>query len=168
MALEASLQSPCAGTLPSTRPPAYARRRPEETVLYTVVREELETFLARAREREHPVPRFVEREFRAYLSCGMLERGFVRVRCDACGCDRLVAFSCKGRAFWAGRSPDRLRLLERGTVGGGARTRDLLSVHGRAGGPRSPRTTAALARRADSRGANPKESGRQIATGGRR
>ena len=45
------------------------------------------------------MPRFVEREFRAYLSCGLLEHGFVRVRCDACGCDRLVAFSCKGRAF---------------------------------------------------------------------
>jgi hypothetical protein len=45
------------------------------------------------------VPRFVEREFRAYVDCGMLEHGFVRVRCDACGCDRLVAFSCKGRGF---------------------------------------------------------------------
>ena len=99
MALEALLQSPCTGTPPSARPPAYARRRPEETVSYTVVREELETFLARAREREHPVPRFVEREFRAYVACGMLEHGFVRVHCDACGCDRLVAFSCKGRAF---------------------------------------------------------------------
>jgi len=75
MALEASLQDPCAGTPASTRAPSYARRRPEETVLHTVVREELETFLARAREREHPVPRFVKREFRAYLSCGMLEHG---------------------------------------------------------------------------------------------
>jgi hypothetical protein len=88
MALEALLQSSCADTPSSARPPGYARRRPEETVLHTVVREELETFLARARERDHPVPRFVEREFRAYLSCGMLEHGFVRVRCDACGYDR--------------------------------------------------------------------------------
>jgi len=99
MAVGPSLQAPCADTPSSARPPAYTRRRPEETVLHAVVREELETFLARAREREHPVPRFVEREFRAYLACGMLEHGFVRVRCDACGCDRLVAFSCKGRAF---------------------------------------------------------------------
>jgi hypothetical protein len=63
------------------------------------VRGELETFLARAQAREHPVPRFVERELRAYLECGILAHGFVRVRCDACGCDRLVAFSCKGRGF---------------------------------------------------------------------
>ena len=45
------------------------------------------------------VPRFVERELRAYLGCGILAHGFVRVRCDACGCERLVAFSCKGRGF---------------------------------------------------------------------
>jgi len=77
MALEASPQSPCAGIPTSTRAPGYARRRPEETVLHAVIREELETFVARAREREYPVPRFVEREFRAYLSCGMLEHGFV-------------------------------------------------------------------------------------------
>ena len=82
MPLEPSLQAPCAGTPSSARTPGYARRRPEESVLHTVVREELETFLARAREREHPVPRFVEREFRAYLACGMLEHGFVRARCD--------------------------------------------------------------------------------------
>jgi len=36
----------------------------------------------------------VEREFRGYLECGILAHGFVRVHCDACGCDRLVAFSC--------------------------------------------------------------------------
>jgi hypothetical protein len=68
-------------------------------VLYSVVRGQLETFLARARERERPVPRFVERELRAFLACGILAHGFVRVRCEACGHDRLVAFSCKGRGF---------------------------------------------------------------------
>lgn len=40
----------------------YARRRPEESVLYGVVQAELETFLARAQARERLVPRFVERE----------------------------------------------------------------------------------------------------------
>jgi len=78
---------------------SYARRRPEESVLYGVVQEELETFLARAHERERPVPRFVERELRAFLHCGILAHGFVRARCDECGLDRVVAFSCKGRGF---------------------------------------------------------------------
>src|SRR5439155_497358 len=44
------------------------------------------------------VPRFIEREFRDLLGCGALGRGFARVRCDACRFERLVPFSCKGRA----------------------------------------------------------------------
>ena len=75
----------------------YAPRQPEATLLHQVIRENLETFLARAGAQGHTVPRFVEREFRAYLDCGVLARGFLRLHCDACGCDRLVAFSCKGR-----------------------------------------------------------------------
>ena len=42
---------------------------------------------------------FTEREIRAYLECGVLAHGFIRVHCDACGHDRLFAFSCKGRGF---------------------------------------------------------------------
>jgi hypothetical protein len=41
----------------------------------------------------------VERELRAFLKCGILAHGFVRVHCDACGCDRLGALSCKERGF---------------------------------------------------------------------
>jgi hypothetical protein len=48
--------------------PAYARRHPEESVLYGVVRRELETFLAKARWRDQPVPRFIEHELRDYLT----------------------------------------------------------------------------------------------------
>jgi hypothetical protein len=78
---------------------AYARRRPEDGVLYGVVQQEFETFLASAAARERPVPRFVARELRAFLRCGILAYGFVRVHCDGCGLDRFVAFSCKGRGF---------------------------------------------------------------------
>jgi hypothetical protein len=62
------------------------------------VAEQLETFLARQRERDRLVPRFVERELRSFLECGILAYGFVRVYCDACRQDRVVPFSCKGRA----------------------------------------------------------------------
>jgi hypothetical protein len=77
----------------------YIPRRPEEGVLYEAVQGELETFLARAHARERPVPRFVERELRAFLRCGIAAFGFLRVHCDECGLDRVVAFSCKGRGF---------------------------------------------------------------------
>ncbi|MCH7477094.1 MAG: transposase zinc-binding domain-containing protein [SAR324 cluster bacterium] len=75
----------------------YTPRRPEETLLHQTVRESLETFLARTRDGGYPVPYFVEREFRAYLECGILAHGFLRLHCDACGLDRLLPFSCKGR-----------------------------------------------------------------------
>ncbi|MCP5058546.1 MAG: transposase, partial [bacterium] len=77
----------------------YERHRPEKTLLHRVIREQLGTFLSGAREQGSPVARFVEREIRAYLDCGVLANGFLRVHCDSCGHDRLVAFSCKGRGF---------------------------------------------------------------------
>jgi hypothetical protein len=40
----------------------YAPRCPEQTLLHQIVREELETFLAHARSRDHGCPRFVEQE----------------------------------------------------------------------------------------------------------
>jgi hypothetical protein len=42
---------------------------------------------------------FVKREFQRFVRCGVLAHGFARFRCAACGTDRLVAFSCKGRGF---------------------------------------------------------------------
>jgi ribosomal protein S27E len=63
-------------------------------VLHAVVREHLETWLALERE----VPGFVERDFRKYVTCGVLGHGFGRARCPGCGHDFLVAFSCRARA----------------------------------------------------------------------
>ncbi|MEJ2340320.1 MAG: transposase zinc-binding domain-containing protein [Gemmatimonadales bacterium] len=64
-----------------------------------MVQHQLETWLGNARTRERTVPRFVERELRAFLDCGILANGFLRLHCDACGLDRLVPFSCRGRGF---------------------------------------------------------------------
>ena len=44
------------------------------------------------------MPRFIEEEFEGFLRCGWLAGGFARFRCDGCGLDRLVPFSCKARA----------------------------------------------------------------------
>src|SRR5437867_11336747 len=49
----------------------YTPRNPEATVLYRVVAEQLETFLARQQERDRSVPRFVEREFRSLGSAAI-------------------------------------------------------------------------------------------------
>jgi Transposase zinc-binding domain/Putative transposase len=80
---------------------ACVRRHPEHGVLQWVVREHLETFLAEARQRGGGagLPRFVERELRAFLGCGVMASGFARFRCGGCAREILVAFSCKGRGF---------------------------------------------------------------------
>ena len=80
---------------------SYLPRHPEESVLYGVVAEQLETFLERQDLRGRLVPRFVERELRSFLDCGILAKGFLRVHCHACRQDRVVPFSCKGRGFCA-------------------------------------------------------------------
>ena len=68
--------------------------------MYGVLREHLATFLARTEEGGGAgLPRFVRRELRRYLDCGILAFGFARVHCSSCGKDELVAFSCKGRGF---------------------------------------------------------------------
>jgi hypothetical protein len=77
----------------------YVPRQAEESILYKVVAANLETFLARQQQRDRVVPRFVERELRSFLECGILAHGFLRVHCDDCGKDRVVSFSCKGRGF---------------------------------------------------------------------
>ena len=77
----------------------YAHRSPDQTALHRTIGEQLEPFLSRARARERPAPRFVEQELRALLRCGILAHGFLRLHCDECGHDRLVAFSCKRRGF---------------------------------------------------------------------
>jgi hypothetical protein len=38
-------------------------------------------------------------EFDAFLECGILAHGFLRLRCGARGHDKLLAFSCKRRGF---------------------------------------------------------------------
>ena len=50
-------------------------------------------------EAGRPLLGFVQEEFEAYLKCGRLEGGFLRVRCEACHAEKLVGFSCKRRGF---------------------------------------------------------------------
>ena len=45
------------------------------------------------------LPFHLEREFRKYLTCGILSYGMARFHCPHCYKDKLVAFSCKGRTI---------------------------------------------------------------------
>ena len=58
------------------------------------------TFFAQAEDAAGAdLPRFVKDELDAFLECGILDHGFLRLRCDDRGHDKLVAFSCKRRGF---------------------------------------------------------------------
>ena len=80
----------------------YERRQPERSVLYAVLHEHLEGFLALARAGdEHGVglPRFIVRELRGFLDCGILAKGFARFRCQGCGLTRLLRSPARAAAF---------------------------------------------------------------------
>jgi hypothetical protein len=62
--------------------PHYQRRRPEQTPLYRLVRAHYETFAAEVGAHGAGLPPFVKEEFEAYLECGILAYGFLRLTCD--------------------------------------------------------------------------------------
>ena len=102
-------------------PPAYVPRDPSQTVLYRVVADHLETFLASldADPDARGLPAYVAREFYDYLQCGVLAYGFLRLGCDTYPKELLLAFSCKRRGFCpscAGRrmAQTAAHLVERG------------------------------------------------------
>jgi hypothetical protein len=77
----------------------YASRRPEETILYRVVARNLRTFQAISEAENKRLAKHVNEEFESYLRCGVLAYGFLRLKCEGCKSERLVAFSCKKRGF---------------------------------------------------------------------
>ena len=80
---------------------SYVPHDPSQTVLYRVVAAHLETFLASldADPDAKGLPAYVERELYDYLQCGVLAHGFLRLGCDTCHKELLLAFSCKRRGY---------------------------------------------------------------------
>ena len=78
----------------------YERHRPEQTTLYRLVQQHAASFIAHTEASTgSELPRFIKDEFDAFLDCGILAHGFLRLRCAECGHDRLLAFSGKRRGF---------------------------------------------------------------------
>lgn len=77
----------------------YERHRPEATLLYELVEQYYPAFLEHIERDGRGLPNFVHQEFDAYLKCGRMEEGFLRLRCEQCHAEKLVAFSCKKRGF---------------------------------------------------------------------
>ena len=99
----------------------YQRRQPEKEELFQILLHNVETFLgsyprappkpstsAQTQGADKPKssgPRLLRKEIRttmeAYLRCGVHQYGFSRLKCDDCGFERLVPFSCRKRGLCA-------------------------------------------------------------------
>ena len=92
-----SVSRNCVYVVGVAHPAAYQPRTAEHGVLYRVIEEHLESFLDAASQHAdgQPLPRFVEQEFGDFLTCGVLDHGFARLRCGDCAFERLVPFSCR-------------------------------------------------------------------------
>src|SRR2546428_2545957 len=77
----------------------YEPHDPSRTVLYKVIADHLETFLAsfEADPDAKGLPAYVQREFYDYLQCGILAHGFLRLGCGTCQKELLLPFCCKRR-----------------------------------------------------------------------
>ena len=84
----------------SSSPFSYQCHQPEKTTLYKLIQENLLSFYQQIdNEQEKSLPDFVKKEFEEFLKCGLLAHGFLRLQCESCRQEKLVAFSCKRRGF---------------------------------------------------------------------
>ena len=60
--------------------PQPTRHRPEQTLLYQIVKQHCPRILAQLAAEDRSLLEYVQQQFTDYLKCGHLEHGFVRVR----------------------------------------------------------------------------------------
>ena len=81
----------------------YRQRQPKETIFHQVISEHFPKFVDTIEQGDETLvarlPDHVEAEFDAYLKCGLLEHGFVKMSCEDCKATLLVPLSCKKRGF---------------------------------------------------------------------
>lgn len=80
--------------------PVAPSHAPQGTVGHAIVEAYLDRWLDDRKRTGRRVPKYVERELRAYLRCGDPER-FTTLACPAGHFSRFLAGRCKGRAFCA-------------------------------------------------------------------
>lgn len=81
----------------------YRQHNPKETPLYKIVEQYFDEFKAAYAERFQEKYGYwrsaIDHAVEAYLECGIYECGFAHIRCEDCGHEMIVPFSCKGRCF---------------------------------------------------------------------
>lgn len=68
------------GAAPTGWQHLYARHRPEQTPLYSIIEQHAHRFFAELHEQGASLPNFVQAEFQHYLRCGRLQYGLPHAR----------------------------------------------------------------------------------------
>lgn len=83
--------------------PVYRPRTPEDTDLYRLLLDNLETFLDERKDEPHPEQGYLRPEVRhaleSFLACGRLRFGFARLKCSCCKREMILALSCQRRGI---------------------------------------------------------------------
>jgi hypothetical protein len=78
---------------------AYVPRNPTQGKVFQVVQKHWKKFELEASSNDQPLSQYVKREFEAFLGCGILSKGFIRLVCNTCKQNKFVPFSCMKRGF---------------------------------------------------------------------
>lgn len=93
----------------------YSPRRPERTDLHKAVSENLELFYEiydeRFLDQNGPLTVTARRTLSGYLRCGRLSEGFARAKCQGCGHEIFIAFSCQLRGVCPSCQQKRAEIL---------------------------------------------------------
>jgi ribosomal protein S27E len=68
-------------------------------LLYRLVEQHYPAFREMRAMAGRSLPDYVEQDCDVYMKWGRLEEGFLRVRCEHCDAEKLLAFRCKQRGF---------------------------------------------------------------------
>ena len=77
----------------------YQRRDPKQTPCYRILHQHLRFFISAREAEQRPLPAYVKEELQAFLECGILNYGFLRIQCNTCKTENIIAFSCKKMGF---------------------------------------------------------------------
>ena len=91
--MQGTLQQP--RRVPDGAPVHCERHRPEQSTLHSLA----QSFAATEADTGAEPPRFIKDKFDAFLECGILGHGFLKLRCAKCGHDKLLAFERKRPGF---------------------------------------------------------------------
>ena len=93
------VQTSAVRKISQTSTPTYVSRNPTQGKVFQVVQKHWKKFEHDRLVSDQPISQYVTREFEAFLGCGILSKGFIRLVCDTCKVNRFVPFSCKKRGF---------------------------------------------------------------------